>query len=420
MHILLANRWFPPDGGWGGGVRIWNYTMARAFRELGHQVTVLASRTDSAQFTLSETEGFPVYRLPIGDSYRLRHLPVTRNHVRTIKQLNYSRRVKNAIRALNGEKPIDVVEFADVGAEGFFYARAPETAAVVRCHTPTFVLERYYDRVEMPGDNRLINWCEKDTIRRAHARTAPSNDLANIIALECHLPRTAISAIPNALWVDGFAGDTKPGPHDSIVVLHVGRLERIKGVVTLVEAIPGILSRVPNARFVFIGDDRPTGRGNGQRAELEEQLRQAGVRDQVEFVGKVDQTTLMNWYQRADICVVPSMLYESFSYTCAQGMAAGKPVVASRIGGIPETLDDGESGLLVTPGNSEELAQAVVRLALDPALRGQMGLAGMEKVKRDFDPRRVAERILSVYKDARVRFSAKAPSTASARSFTPS
>jgi glycosyltransferase involved in cell wall biosynthesis len=105
------------------------------------------------------------------------------------------------------------------------------------------------------------------------------------------------------------------------------------------------------------------------------------------------------------MCVVPSILYESFSYTCAQAMAAGRPVVATRIGGIPETVEDGVTGLLVEPGNAAELAEALIRLALDPVQRARMGQAGRERVARDFNPATVARRMLAVYARAAAKCS---------------
>jgi glycosyltransferase involved in cell wall biosynthesis len=85
-------------------------------------------------------------------------------------------------------------------------------------------------------------------------------------------------------------------------------------------------------------------------------------------------------------------------------MAAGKPVVATRIGGIPETVDDGVSGLIVEPGNVEQLADAIVRLAQDARLCKQFGDAGREKVEREINPLMVARRNLRVYEQAKQTF----------------
>ncbi len=408
MHLVLANQWYPPESGW-GGVAMWNYTLARAYRQLGHSVTILAARTAPEIPETKDDDGITVHRLLVRDNYRWRRLPGVGRYVRPIQQLLYARRVDQALRALHRAKPFDVVEFADVNAEGFFYARAPLTSFVVRCHTPTFVLKRYYTAREMLYDTRIISACEKDVIRRAHALTAPSRDMANVIANEYGIRAETIAVIPNALAISNFKfqiSDSQLANHRTneltnyCTILHVGRLERAKGVTILADAIPQVLAQIPRARFVFIGDDRLSARGTSQRAELEKQLTDAGARHRVEFLGGVDQATLSDWYCRADICVVPSMLYESFSYTAAQALAAGKPVVASRIGGIPETVDDGETGLLVQPGSAAQLADAVIRLANDTDLRERMGRAGRKKVAREFDPQMIAHKNLAVYQQA--------------------
>jgi glycosyltransferase involved in cell wall biosynthesis len=398
MRIVFANQWYPPESGW-GGVAMWNHAIAHAYRELGHSVTVIASRLVPDIPALQDDAGITVHRLLVSDAYRWRRLPILGRYVRPVQQLLYAWRVNQTLRTLYRAQSFDVVEFAEVNAEGFFYARNPLTPFVVRCHTPTFVLKRYYTAREMPYDTRIIAWCEKDVIRRAHARTAPSNDLARIIATECRVPLQNIAAIPNALG-DEWSERSNPSTiqrSSGCTILHVGRLERVKGVTVLAQAIPLVLRQVPNARFVFVGDDRPTGRGPTQRAELESQFARVGVNSQVEFAGAVDSAALADWYRRADICVVPSMLYESFSYTCAQAMVFGKPVVATRIGGIPETVDDGATGLLVTLGNAAELAEAIVRLAQDADLRERMGRAGQTKAAHAFDAKKIAQANINVY-----------------------
>src|SRR6185295_6149285 len=109
-------------------------------------------------------------------------------------------------------------------------------------------------------------------------------------------------------------------------------------------------------------------------------------------------------YEGADLCVVPALQYESFSYTCAQAMAAGKPVVATRIGGMSETLGDGLAGVLVDPNDPTQLAQAIVDLLKDNDKRQLMGQAGREKAAREFEPAAVAQRNLEVYERARQAF----------------
>lgn len=408
MHIVLANQWFPPESGW-GGVAMWNYALARALVALGHTVTVLTAQSNPSSPRCEDRHGISIRRLPTRQVYRWQRLPGVGYYARELFQLEYARRVAQALRVLYRAHPFDVVEFAEVNAEGYFYARQPLTPLVVRCHTPTFVLQKHYASAEMPFDTRLTAHSEKYLIRHAHALTAPSQDMANVIAQACGFPSQRITVIPNALEWKEFQTDVRERSAKELVVLHVGRLERVKGVVILAQAIPQILAQIPEIRFVFVGADFRTARGVYQRGELEEYFAAKGVSDRVEFTGKVEQHTLLEWYKRADICVVPTLNYESFSYTCAQAMAAGKPIIATRIGGISETVDDGQNGLLVEPGNATELANALVVLARDPERRAEMGRAGRAKVACEFDPRRVAGRNLQVYETARARFKSAAP-----------
>lgn len=409
MHVVLANQWFLPER---GGIGKYNAEIARAYRALGHQVSVIAKRPAPEVPLEEEIDGIRVRRIPIGDSYYLRQVPVLGRYARPIRQLLHSRRVDRALRSLHREHPIDVIEFAEVNAEGFFYARAPETPFVVRCHTPTSVLRRCYLPGELDFDTSIVSWCEKDLIKRAPLLTAPSRDMASVVVQECRVRPERICVIPNALSISEFTLRRSNeavssgvggigGSKRTVTVLHVGRLERVKGAAVLAEAVPLVLRRIPEARFVFAGGDRTTVRGTSQRLEIERRLEEANGRANVQFLGAVDDSVLAAAYRDADICVVPSLLYESFSYTCAEGMAAGKPVVASRIGGIPETVEDGVAGILVTPGSAGELAEAIVRLALDSDLRERMGAAGRERVAREFDPIKIAQRNIQVYERAR-------------------
>jgi glycosyltransferase involved in cell wall biosynthesis len=403
MHLALVNRWFPPHTGL-GGVAMHNYYLARSLVEAGHRVTVLAARWSPDVPAFEVAEGIKVHRLLVRHYPRLHRLPVAGRHMRSFLLARYSARVRRALRALEATDPPDVVEFADVEAEGHDYLRQRRRRqAVVRCHTPMFVLRRYHRPEERPWSTRRVEAREKFCIGRADGLTAPSRDMAQTIARECGVPEGCVAVIPNALDPAPFeeagrlAAARTPGM-DEVAVLHVGRMDRGKGMEVLGRAIPLVVREVPSVRFVLIGEDRPDGQGGTWRARLEALFRDRGVEDRVTFLGPLDQPEMTAWYGRADVAVVPSLIYESFSYTCAQAAAAGLPVVASRIGGIPETIEDGVAGILVDPGDVEQLAAALVRVARDAELRRRMGRAGRDKVRRDFAAAVVAETALGLYR----------------------
>jgi glycosyltransferase involved in cell wall biosynthesis len=101
-------------------------------------------------------------------------------------------------------------------------------------------------------------------------------------------------------------------------------------------------------------------------------------------VGWCSQSELPSQYRAADICLVPTIAQDALSITSVEAMAAGRPVVASRIGGLPYTVSDGLTGLLFEPGNPWDLAEKITRLLDDAALRRQMGLAGRRRFEQDF------------------------------------
>ena len=101
-------------------------------------------------------------------------------------------------------------------------------------------------------------------------------------------------------------------------------------------------------------------------------------------VGWCSQAELPKHYRAADIFLVPTIAQDALSITSVEAMAAGKPVIASRIGGLPYTVTDGLTGLLFEPGNPFDLAEKIGRLLDDPELRRQMGLAGRKRFEEDF------------------------------------
>src|SRR5690348_10400900 len=350
MHIVIVNRWYPPGCGF-GGVPSYNRHISRALAEQGHRVTVIAGRWLSAAPEQEVDGGVVVHRLRLYYRWWFGRLPVIGRYMRFLCQLLYSFQAAHKLRRLEHDDRPDIVEFADVEAEGLAYLlRRRRRPVVVRCHTPMFVLRRYFAREDVSFDTALISRLEKFCIRRANALSAPSRDMAETIARECQIPMASISVIPNPVEVADSEERRGDQVSSAFTVLHVGRLQRAKGIEVLARAIPLVLSRVPNARFVFIGAG---GNLDAWHHRLESLIGAGGNAGRVLLLGGLNETELTEWYGRADVAVVPSLLYESFSYTCAQAMAAELPVVASRIGGIPETLDHGACGPLAEPGDSK-------------------------------------------------------------------
>ena len=126
-------------------------------------------------------------------------------------------------------------------------------------------------------------------------------------------------------------------------------------------------------------------------------IKQEGLSRNVQFTGFVKYEELPSYYAAADVVVVPSEIYESFSYAVAQGMACGKPVVASKIGGITETLNYGESGILFNPGDIDDLTEKIKFLYHDLKMRRLIGENARLFCKNNFSMEILQPKYLAFY-----------------------
>jgi len=180
-----------------------------------------------------------------------------------------------------------------------------------------------------------------------------------------------------------------PGPY----LLFVGRLASNKGLLDLAQAFATLAASDAAAQLVVVGED------GGQRANLEAKVRELGVAGRVHLLGHVDDEALLAAaYRDARLTVLPSE-YEAFGLVLLESLAAGTPVVASRVGGIPEVVDDGKAGLLVPPKSPSALAEAIGRLWTDPGLARRLGEYGRDQVVPRFRWDALADRLDALYRE---------------------
>ncbi len=186
------------------------------------------------------------------------------------------------------------------------------------------------------------------------------------------------------------------------LLLFVGRIEQIKGIDVLLDAMGRLLAKRPFLRdelcLVVIGgaiDPEEDGAETEKFNELRRLIRQHSIEGNVDLIGSVDQRQLAIWYDAADICVVPS-LSESFGLVALESMACGTPVVATRVGGLQTVVEHGESGLLVPASDSAALADAMERLLTDHRLRMHLAHGARSRAEQ-FTWRRVADGVELLY-----------------------
>ncbi|HSC77772.1 MAG TPA: glycosyltransferase family 4 protein [Candidatus Acidoferrales bacterium] len=215
-------------------------------------------------------------------------------------------------------------------------------------------------------------------LRRAQAVLAVSDYTRKRLAAENGLSGEGWQVFPNTL--DPFFRRVAADPTGRPTLLSVSRLKATeresKGVAQALEALPELRRRFPDLQYVMVGDgdDRPW---------LEKRAQHLGVAGGVLFTGHVAQDELMRRYAACDVFVLPSN-QEGFGIVFLEAMAHGKPVVAARAGGTPEVVADGETGLLVEPGNRAALVVALSELLAHPERGRQLGEAGRRRLEANF------------------------------------
>jgi colanic acid/amylovoran biosynthesis glycosyltransferase len=164
-------------------------------------------------------------------------------------------------------------------------------------------------------------------------------------------------------------------------ILTVGRLDNMKGIAILIEAIAELRRRSPPVALTVVGD-------GPQRDHLQRLAQRDSVSEYITWAGWVGQDGIRAHYRAADVFCLPSFA-EGIPVVLMEAMSTGLPVVANHITGIPELVEHEVSGLLVRPGRSDLLVDALERLARDADLRSRLGQAGREKVAREFESRSV-------------------------------
>lgn len=280
------------------------------------------------------------------------------------------------------------------GSKGGFLARAAARALGIQrsVYTPHCFA--------FAGD---VGACQRRLYRGAERRAgkwtarliAVSSQEARLAAEERIVPAQRVVMIPNGLGEEEFVPPAPPERlrdelgmnRDRRTVGFVGRLWPQKGADLLLGAFPRIAAACPDCQLLIVGD-------GPDRAALEALAESLGIRKKAIFVGKRDD--IPSCLQLMDVVALPSR-WESGPYVVLEAMAAGKPIVSTRVGGIPEILEEGRCGELVNRDDVEGLARAVVGLLQDGARAAELTAAAAARVRESYRLSDTVSRTAAVY-----------------------
>jgi glycosyltransferase involved in cell wall biosynthesis len=349
-----------------GGAERHVVDLALALNRQGHEVTVACSVAGDLHGLLEEAN-VPVR--PLLDQLVKRRVSAA-----------YARGLR---RLVKGER-FDLVH-------AHIYASAAAAAiATAGTGVPLVVTEH----TEAGWRGRRARLVTRRFCRRASRVIAVSGAVRRRLVEQDDVSPEKIVVIPNAVPANPHKGAGVPPLPDELrdgpLVGVVARLQPEKGVATFLKAASRVAKAVPRARFIVAG-------GGPLRAELEALVERIGLERNVRFLGfRSDPRALI---RLLDVLVVPSHT-EGAPLVVLETMAAGVPVVASAVGGIPDQVSHGDDGLLVPPGDPAALGDAVLKLLEDPGLARRMGAAGCRKAATDFSHATMVERAMKVYRTA--------------------
>ncbi len=253
-------------------------------------------------------------------------------------------------------------------------------------------------------------WTARRMFERCSVVVANSRwtaDLARSVleSLGCHALAADVRTVPLGTTPSRFRSGVDAGPvrrkyglDGGPWLLTVARLDFHKGIDTVIRALPAIRAAFPAVRYAVAGI------GN-RRSALEGLVRELGLGDAVRLLGFVPDDDLPALYNAADLFVLASrrydLLVEGFGIAIVEASASGLPVIASRSGGIPEAVREGETGFLVDPDDPAAVAATAIRLLGDDALRRRMGAAGRAAVETHYNWDRVAADLIRIDREFR-------------------
>ena len=269
---------------------------------------------------------------------------------------------------------------ADVAllATAFGHSRREPSSWSFTMHGPTeFYNLRQYRLAEKVRDARFVV-CISDFARSQLMGLVDPQSWGKLHVVHCGLDRDAFRPAPQPAT---GAGELR--------ILNVGRLVPEKGHALLLEAMRILRDSGVDARLTIVGD-------GPLRTVLEAEAAAGGIADRVDFTGAVGQDRIRELYRANDVFCLSSFA-EGLPVVLMEAMATGLTVVATRIMGVPELVEDGVSGLLCAPGRADELAAALERLSEAPDLRRRLGEAAREKVGEEFNVAKSAEQLRKTF-----------------------
>lgn len=395
MRIAILSYEYPPETGF-GGIGTYAYYQARALAKIGHDVHVFAGSTKNGVFH-SEHEGVRVTRIK-----REGVVSGLLDNARKSRAWWFQNRVTTGTDAYEGlakehhRKPFDFVEAPECGADAMVASTFLDAPIAVRFHSPARLIMNIYDTPKI--DRVLTAFAEQLGINQAKVLTSCSRFLADEVAAKMG-ETDPIHVIPNGIDVPLFDRDegidvfTKFGlPRDKKLIFFANRMEERKGIHIVQKMVEATLAKHPDIAFVFAGRDL----FGFMEKKILPWVKDRQLQSRFFYLGQLGLPEVRAVLKQSSIFLIPS-LWENCPYSCLEAMTAGRAIVSSDCGGMPELVEHERTGLLAKNGDPASFVAALERMIEDDALRARCGQNARAEVEQRLTDVAIARRSVEVY-----------------------
>jgi len=395
MKFAILSYEYPPETGF-GGIGTYSFYQARALVKLGHQVRVIAGSTRTGLHR-SEHDGVQVTRIKReGWLSRLLEDVQAREWWWLTNRLAGAANAYGALRHEMEREHFDFVEMPECGADGLVVATLLPLPTAIKFHSPARLIMGMYQ--VRRADRELTSLVEQMAINQADVLTSCSQFLADEVREKMGV-RRPVEVIPNGIDLELFDRDDgidvreKFGlPTDGILIFFANRIEERKGSHLVHEMVFHLLERYQDVHFVMAGEDGFGYMENDILPKIEEK----DFSSRFHYLGKLDLAEVRAVLKATSIFLIPS-LWENCPYSCIEAMAAGRAIVSSDCGGMPELIADEVNGLLARNDDSQSFIAALERMIEDPELRRTLGSKARETVEERLTDVAIARRAAAFY-----------------------
>jgi glycosyltransferase involved in cell wall biosynthesis/SAM-dependent methyltransferase len=380
MNILFLCREYDRKVGY-GGIGTYVDIVSRYLAKIGHKVFIICSIPRETE-EIVEKDNLVIYyakQVHIKGIARLfKILCLESVYSRLMCALtNYL-----AYKKLSKKYKIDIVETPEWYNEGLFFCIFHSLPIVCKLHAPLYVINKYKKAKFI--EYKINNFFEKLTITKSDTIISPTKNLINVINPEFKLKKYTI--IPNMIEIM----DLQRKETICKKILFVGRLEQRKNPLVVIKAIPYVVEKFPDVKFVFVGkEDR------NYKKEIEKIVEKYSLQKYVEFHPWLEREKLKELYKEVSLILIPS-LSESFGYTLIEALSCGVPVVCSKIDVFKELVSD-KSVLFADPYNEKEWAECIIKLLTENEYAKSLAENARAEIKEKYSVEVVVEKQLKVY-----------------------